>query len=603
MCGIIGYIGKRPAVKILLQGLKKMEYRGYDSAGLCLVENNKLINIKRKGEIVELEQALNTEKTINSLSNIGIAHTRWATHGVPSEANSHPHLDSQENIAIVHNGIVENYDSLKKMLAKEGVKFKSETDSEIIAHLISKFYQDNLLQAVTKAINLIEGSYGLAVIDKKANKIIAARLSSPLVIGIGEREVLVASDPLAIMEYTRKIIYLKDNEIAEISLNDCKLQNIYGSKKDFEIVELKTKVSAIEKNNFKHFMLKEIFEQPQSLKNLIAGRLRKEEIKLSINLPQQAWRRLVLSACGTSWHSCLIAKYILEKHLDIIVEVDYASELRYRFNNINYQDLFIAISQSGETADTLAVLKLAKNKGAHVLGIINVVGSSIALEVDSGIYLHAGPEIGVASTKAFNSQVLALILFSLYLKQETENINKEKELIVEISKISSKVKKTLNLDKRIKEIAKKYYKSNNFLFLGRGINFPVALEGALKLKEISYIHAEAYPAAEIKHGPIALVDENMPVLFIVNEDDLLEKVISNIEEVKARGAKIIIVSDSNNQKLQKLADDYLKVEKTKWELSPIINSIPLQLLAYHIADLRKINVDKPRNLAKSVTVE
>jgi glutamine---fructose-6-phosphate transaminase (isomerizing) len=603
MCGIIGYIGKRPAVKILLQGLKKMEYRGYDSAGLCLVENNKLINIKRKGEIVELEQALNTEKTINSLSNIGIAHTRWATHGVPSEANSHPHLDSQENIAIVHNGIVENYDSLKKMLAKEGVKFKSETDSEIIAHLISKFYQDNLLQAVTKAINLIEGSYGLAVIDKKANKIIAARLSSPLVIGIGEREVLVASDPLAIMEYTRKIIYLKDNEIAEISLNDCKLQNIYGSKKDFEIVELKTKVSAIEKNNFKHFMLKEIFEQPQSLKNLIAGRLRKEEIKLSINLPQQAWRRLVLSACGTSWHSCLIAKYILEKHLDIIVEVDYASELRYRFNNINYQDLFIAISQSGETADTLAVLKLAKNKGAHVLGIINVVGSSIALEVDSGIYLHAGPEIGVASTKAFNSQVLALILFSLYLKQETENINKEKELIVEISKISSKVKKTLNLDKRIKEIAKKYYKSNNFLFLGRGINFPVALEGALKLKEISYIHAEAYPAAEIKHGPIALVDENMPVLFIVNEDDLLEKVISNIEEVKARGAKIIIVSDSNNQKLQKLADDYLKVEKTKWELSSIINSIPLQLLAYHIADLRKINVDKPRNLAKSVTVE
>lgn len=602
MCGIIGYIGKRPAVGVLLQGLKKMEYRGYDSAGLCLNENNKLLNIKRKGEVKELENLLINKKIINNQSSLGIAHTRWATHGIPNETNSHPHLDNQENIAIVHNGIVENHDSLKQMLIKEGVKFKSETDSEIIAHLIAKFYKEDLLSAVKKAINLIEGSYGLAVIDRQGKKIVAARLSSPLVIGLGEEEMLVASDPLAIMEYTKKIIYLKDNEIAEISLNDCKIENIYGSVVDLEIVEIKTKVSAIAKNKFKHFMLKEIYEQTESLKNLIAGRLTKNAIKLSINLPDQNWRRVFLSACGTSWHSCLIAKYILEKHLDIIVEVDYASELRYRPNNLNFQDLFVAVSQSGETADTLAALRLAKSKGAHALGIVNVVGSSIALEVDSGIYLHAGPEIGVASTKAFSSQVLALILFVLYLQQEKKGII-DKDLLKEISRISDIVKKNLKLDKKIKEIAKKYYQATNFLFLGRGINFPVALEGALKLKEISYIHAEAYPAAEVKHGPIALVDKNLPVLFIVNEDDMLDKVMSNISEVKARGAKIIIVSDSDKEELKKLADDYLCIPKTKWELSPIINSTPLQLLAYHIADLKGINVDKPRNLAKSVTVE
>ncbi len=602
MCGIIGYIGSRPAVNVLVQGLKKMEYRGYDSAGLCLVENNKLINIKRKGEVRELENILINKKIICNTSTIGIAHTRWATHGVPNEINSHPHLDTEENIAIVHNGIVENHASLKKMLEKEGVKFKSETDSEIIAHLIRKFYKQDLLIAVKKAIKLLQGSYGLAVIDRKGEKIVATRFSSPLVIGLGDKEMLVASDPLAILEYTKKIIYLKDNEIAEISLNDCKIENIFGSIVDLEIIELKTKISAIEKNKFKHFMLKEIFEQTESLKNLIAGRLAKKEIKLSINLPDQKWRRIFLSACGTSWHSCLIAKYILEKHLNIIVEVDYASELRYRSNNLNHQDLFIAVSQSGETADTLAALRLAKSKGAYVLGIVNVVGSSIALEVDSGIYLHAGPEIGVASTKAFSSQVLALILFILYQKQKKTGLV-EKELSREINRISDIVKLTLKLDKKIKVIAKKYYQAANFLFLGRGINFPVALEGALKLKEISYIHAEGYPAAEIKHGPIALVDKNLPVLFIVNEDDMLDKVMSNISEVKARGAKILIVSDSKKKELKNLADDYLQIPKTVWELSPIINSIPLQLLAYHIADLKGVNVDKPRNLAKAVTVE
>ncbi len=602
MCGIIAYIGKKPAVNILLEGLKKMEYRGYDSAGLCLSENSKLINVKRKGEVKELEAVLINKKIISNLSTVGIAHTRWATHGAPNEINSHPHLDTEKNIAIVHNGIVENYDSLKEILEKEGVKLKSETDSEIIAHLIAKFYKEGLFIAVKKTINLIEGSYGLAVIDKKGEKIIAARFSSPLVIGLAEKEMFIASDPLAIMEHTKKIVYLKDNEIAEISLSDCKIENTQGALVDFEIIDFKTKASAIEKKGFKHFMLKEIFEQAQSLKNLIAGRLNENQIKLSINLPNQNWRRIVLSACGTSWHSCLIAKYIIEKHLDIIVEVDYASELRYRPNNLNHQDLFIVLSQSGETADTLAVLSLAKSKGAHVLGIVNVVGSSIALEVDSGIYLHAGPEIGVASTKAFSSQVLALILFTKYLQQERGK-NLEGELIKEILRFDEIVKASLKLDKRIKEIAKKYYQSKNFLFLGRGINFPVALEGALKLKEISYIHAEGYPAAEIKHGPIALVDENLPVLFIVNEDDILAKVMNNISEVKARGAKIIIISDSDKKELKDLADDYLKTPKTKWELSPIINSIPLQLLAYHIANFKGINVDKPRNLAKSVTVE
>lgn len=599
MCGIIGYIGKRPAAEVLLQGLKKMEYRGYDSAGLCLSQENKLINIKKKGEVKELENFLKDKKIIDQASKSGIAHTRWATHGKPNEINAHPHLNTDNSIAIVHNGIVENYESLKKMLEKEGVIFRSETDSEIIAHLITKFYKQNLLDAVKKATALIEGSYGLAVIDKEGKKLIATRLSSPLIIGLGDNEAFVASDPLAVMQYTRKIIYLKDNEIAEINADDVKIENVFGSKVDIEICQLKTKISDIEKAGFKHFMLKEIFEQTESLKNLLAGRLSNKGVKLSINIPEQKWRRIFLSACGTSWHSCLIAKYILEKHLDIIVEVDYASELRYRFNNLNYQDIFIAVSQSGETADTLAALRLAKSKGAHTLGVINVVGSSIALEVDSGIYLHAGPEIGVASTKAFSSQVLALILFTLFFKKEKEIKNRFKEIF----KISDLVKKTLNLDKKIEKIAKKYYQANNFLFLGRGINFPVALEGALKLKEISYIHAEGYPAAEIKHGPIALIDSKMPVVFIVNENDLLQKVINNISEVKARGAKIIIVSDSKKDELKKLADDYICVPKTSWELSPIINSIPLQLLAYHIANLKGINVDKPRNLAKSVTVE
>ncbi len=602
MCGIIAYIGQKPAKNILINGLKKMEYRGYDSAGVCLAKKDVLLNIKKKGEVKLLEKNVNDLNIKDTEYKLGIAHTRWATHGEPSKKNAHPHLDFKKEIAIVHNGIIENYNGLKEILKKDGIVMQSETDSEVLAHLIAKFYSGDLKEAVKKALTLIKGSYGLAVIDNKANKIIAVRNSSPLVVGVGKNETYIASDPLALISETKKIIYLKDHEIVELDKNGFSIEDYKGNCVDFKIIKLKNKVEEIEKGKFKHFMLKEIFDQPQSIRNLLAGRLKNNKIKLSVNLKRKKYRRIILCACGTSWHSCLVGKYFIEKYVGVPVEVDYASEFRYRNPIINKEDLFIAVSQSGETADTLAALREVNLRGVESLGIVNVVGSTISREVSSGIYLHAGPEIGVASTKAFSSQVLALLLFALYLKQE-KGEKLDSKIINEIKKLPHLVEQTLKNSNEIKKIADKYYQVSNFLYLGRGLNFPVALEGALKLKEISYIHAEGYPAAEIKHGTIALIDKKMPSLFLATKDSLIEKVISNMQEIKARGGEIITVANEKKSEISKLSNNLILVPQTLTELAVIINSIPLQLLAYYITDKKKLNVDKPRNLAKSVTVE
>lgn len=599
MCGIIGYIGDKKTIPILIDGLKRLEYRGYDSAGLCIIDQQKIATIKKKGRVALLA----CEPAINNLTgSIGIAHTRWATHGEPNEINAHPHLDCKKEIAIVHNGIIENYRVLRELLRKEGHKIISETDSEIIAHLVEKFYAGNLFAAVNKALKLVKGAYGIAVIHKNENKIVAARLGSPLIIGVGKNEMFVSSDVSAVINYTKKIIYLNDKEIAEITPKKYFIKNLSGKKIDKKIHKINWTINQMEKGGFKHFMLKEIFEQPEAITNTIRGRIKNNKIKLSVNLNTNLIKRVVLIGCGTSWHSALIGKYFWEKILSIPVEVDYASEFRYRNPVINKNDLVIVISQSGETADTLAALREAEAKGAKTIGIVNVVGSTIAREVNSGIYLHAGPEIGVASTKAFTCQIIVLLLLALYIKQKRgEQINKK--LLTELNNLPLKIKRVLKQTTAIKNIAKKYKNNKNFLYLGRGINFPVALEGALKLKEISYIHAEGYPAAEMKHGPIALIDENMPVVFISPKDQGYEKILNNMEEIKTRKGKILAIITEVDKKIKKLTDTIIKVPKTHNDLSPILNVIPLQLLAYYIADLKGIDVDKPRNLAKSVTVE
>jgi len=589
MCGIIGYIGGREAYPILLEGLKRLEYRGYDSAGISII-NSKLDFIKREGRIKELEDLFIP-------GNLGIAHTRWATHGVPNEVNAHPHVSGK--IAIVHNGIIENFHSLKELLVMDGFKFVSDTDSEVLAHLISKFYDGNLEDAVVKALDLVDGTFGLAVIHEEERKIIVAKRSSPLVIGVGVGEMFLASDVTAILKHTRKIVFLKDDDVAVITPDGFSVKHLSGEVSDSEIQEIQWDISQIEKKGFKHFMLKEIFEQPESLKTLLSGRLKKDLIKLTVDLPVRL-RRIVITACGTSWHSALIGKYLIERICKIPVEVDYASEFRYREPLLSKNDLFIVISQSGETADTLAALEEAKSRGCKTLGIINVVGSSISREVDSGIFLHAGPEIGVASTKAFTSQVTSLILLALFLKQEG-GLKIHPKIISELKRLPELVTVILK-NNNIRKIAMEFKDNSNFLYLGRGINFPVALEGALKLKEISYAHAEGYPAAEMKHGPIALIDENMPVVFIATKNKLSKKILSNMQEVKAREGRIIaVVNDASS--VEGLADFIIVVPETLNELAPIINVIPLQLLAYHIADLRGLDIDKPRNLAKSVTVE
>jgi glucosamine--fructose-6-phosphate aminotransferase (isomerizing) len=599
MCGIVGYIGEKDAVPILLNGLKKLEYRGYDSAGLCISFNEKLNIIKRQGRISELESA----PAINSLSGkIGIGHTRWATHGKPNEINSHPHADCKGDIAVVHNGIIENFESLKKILQSEGHKILSETDSEIISHLVEKFYSGNLEEAVVRALSLIEGTFGLAIIHKNEEKIVVARRSSPLVIGLGKGEMFIASDVPAILEHTNKVIYLKDNEIAVLEKDNFYIKNLNGNFVDKKIEEIKWTIEQLEKGNFKHFMLKEIFEQPESLSNTLRGKVSDNGIKITLNLNPKEIKRIILLACGISWHSALIGKFLIEKFARIPAEVDYASEFRYRNPLVSQEDLVVGISQSGETADTLGAIREAKAKGAKTIGIINVVGSTISREVDSGIYLHVGPETGVASTKAFTSQVVALVLLALYLAQE-KGISHSKKITDELISLPQKIELILKKSEEIKTLAENFKDSRNFLYFGRGINFPVALEGALKLKEVSYIHAEGYPSAEMKHGPIALIDKEMPVVFLATNNNLLPKIVSNMQEIKSRGGRIISILNDKNGEASKLSDYSIEIPETTEELSPVLNVIPLQLLAYHVADLKGLDVDKPRNLAKSVTVE
>lgn len=620
MCGIIAYFGKKNAAPILIDGLKKLEYRGYDSAGVCLLSDGNLYSSKIKGRVSDLEKlALGLKQ-----SNIGIAHTRWATHGEPNEINAHPHFDCKNEIAVVHNGIIENYTTLKEILEKEGHKFISKTDSEVLSHLIEKFYNGDIEEAVIKALKLVVGTFGIAVICSKENKIVVARRGSPIVLGVGEGENIIASDAVAVLPYTKKVIYLNDNEMAVLTENNYSIKNFDGQIVEKEIDEIKWTAAEIEKKGFKHFMLKEIFEQPIAIENTLRGRIDKNSnIKLSLDIDLNSIKRILIVACGTSWHSALIGKYLIEKIARVPVEVDYASEFRYRDPIIEKGDLVVAISQSGETADTLAALREAKNKGAKTLGIINVVGSTIAREVDSGIYLHAGPEIGVASTKAFSCQVIALLLFAMLLAQ-FKKMPIEKEFFDEIVDLPSKIDEALNQSDNILLLAKKFKDSKSFIYLGRGMNFPVALEGALKLKEISYIYAEGYPAAEMKHGPIALVDSEMPVVFLATKDNTYSKILSNMEEVKARGGQIIAVVNpvrgqeasgvaqekqtSNgvneaDKDILNLTKNIILVPKCSPELMPIINTVVLQLLAYHIANLKDIDVDKPKNLAKSVTVE
>jgi len=597
MCGIIGYLGKKPAVPLLISGLKRLEYRGYDSAGICVLEGNQLKTVKKEGPIKMLVEEL---RSTNFKSQIGIAHTRWATHGRPNEINAHPHLDCHGQIAIAHNGIIENFSTLKTLLESEGHKIVSETDSEIIAHLIEKFYTNDLEQAVIKAIECLEGTFGLAVMCAQENKIVVARRGSPLILGVGQDEVFIASDASAIVEYTQQVVYLKDNEIAIITESGYSLKNVNGDLLTGEIQEIKWTIDEIEKGGFKHFMLKEIFEQPKTVANTLRGRINNRSLKLSLNFNPKLVDRIIITACGTSWHSALIGKYLLERIVGLPVEVDYASEFRYRDPIVGPHNLLIVISQSGETADTLGALREVKN--GETLGIVNVVGSTISREVKSGIYLHAGPEIGVASTKAFTSQVTSLILLALYLKQQIMG-ELDEQLIKELNNIPQKIQTILKRAEEIKTVARNFTTARNLLYLGRGINFPVALEGALKLKEVSYIHAEGYPAAEMKHGPIALIDENMFVIFVVNHGPIFEKVLSNMQEVKARGGKIITITDIDDDIIRKLSDSVIMVPKVSEELSPLVNIIPLQLIAYYVADLNGINVDKPRNLAKSVTVE
>jgi len=599
MCGIIGYIGEKEATPVLIDGLKKMEYRGYDSAGLC-VKNEKSISILKKSGYVN---NLSESPDFNGLKGLsGIAHTRWATHGEPNEINAHPHFDCNGEIAMVHNGIIENYTSLKEGLKNEGHKFNSETDSEVISHLIEKFYDGNLMSAVTKTLKILDGSFAIIVINKNENKIISARRGSPLIIGLGEKEMLVASDVSALIKYTNKIIYLKENEIVQIEKSSYIIKDLNGVEVKPVIEEVNLKSEDIDKGGYKHFMIKEIYEQPQVIRNGLENGLKNGTVELPIKIDKSLLRRIILIGCGTSWHSALIGKYLIEKTTGIVVDVDYASEFRYRNPVLNNKDLVVLISQSGETADTLAALREAKSKGANTLGIVNVESSSIAREVDHILYSHAGPEISVASTKAFTSQILALILLSIQLRNES---NKEYnlELIKEIEKIPSYIEEILNNTNSIKRAAEILTNSKSVFYLGRGINYPIALEGALKLKEISYIHAEGYPAAEVKHGPIALVSEGFPVIFFAPKDKTYEKTISNMQEIKARKGKIIAVINEEDDNLKNIADAIIKIPKSLDEVSIILNSVVLQLFAYFIADSKGIDVDRPKNLAKSVTVE
>ncbi|RLC52985.1 MAG: glutamine--fructose-6-phosphate transaminase (isomerizing) [Candidatus Cloacimonadota bacterium] len=612
MCGIVGYLGNRNATPIILEGIKRLEYRGYDSSGLAIIDGNKNLKIfKESGKIVELERALpGPDETYGT---IGIAHTRWATHGEPTKINAHPHTDSQKRIALVHNGIIENYQLLRKKLEEEGHSFESETDTEILVHLIEHFCLEevSLTDAVRQACKLVEGTFGIAVINRdNPNEMIAARRGSPLILGIGNDEFFVTSDVSAIIIHTKRVIYLQDNEIVTIHRDGFEITNLENERIDAKISEVDWDVSSIEKGNFKHFMLKEIFEQPISVQNAFRGRLMEKlsTVRLGGLMMNgnelKKIKKIQIIGCGTSWHAALIGKHIIESRARIPVEVEYASEYRYKNPIIPENTLVFVISQSGETADTLAALREAQARGATVMGITNTVGSTIARESDAGVYIHAGAEIGVASTKAFTSQVTVLTLLAILLGRMNHlSPTYGATFIKELRSIPGKIEKILEMNDLIREIAESIKDYTNALYLGRGVNFPVALEGALKLKEISYIHAEGYPAAEMKHGPIALIDENMPVVAIALKDAIYDKIISNLQEVKARNGKIITIATEGDKVVKKFSEHVIYIPETMHILQPLLSVIPLQLLSYHVADLKGLDVDKPRNLAKSVTVE
>ncbi len=614
MCGIVAYVGKQDALPIIIKGLKRLEYRGYDSAGVALLSPNGLGVYKKKGKVSELENHLLTQ--VNLESKIGIGHTRWATHGEPNDVNAHPHYSANEKFAMIHNGIIENYDVLKTDLINKGYQFHSETDSEVFIKFIEDIYNNNndcsLEEAVRLALHKVVGAYAIVLMNKEEpDTLIAARKGSPLVIGVGDGEYFLASDATPIIEYTNQVVYLDDYEIAVIRDNKLQIKTIENVETNPYINQLEMELEAIEKGGYEHFMLKEINEQPRSIADCMRGRLDAKNGRLVLgglrdymNKFQNA-DRIIITACGTSWHAGLVAEYLFEEFARIPVEVEYASEFRYRNPVISDKDFIIAISQSGETADTLAAIELAKSKGATIFGVCNVVGSSIPRTTHAGSYTHAGPEIGVASTKAFTAQISVLTMMALKLgyKRGTLSESRYMQLLGELETIPSKVERALKLNDKVREIAKKYKDARNFLYLGRGYNFPVALEGALKLKEISYIHAEGYPAAEMKHGPIALIDEEMPVVFIATKDSSYEKVVSNIQEVKARKGKIIAVVTEGDTVVKNMADHVIEIPATEEAFVPLIAVVPLQQLSYHIAVMRCCNVDQPRNLAKSVTVE
>ena len=613
MCGIVAYVGCQDAYPLIIKGLKRLEYRGYDSAGIALSNSQGVSIFKTQGNVSKLQEYISTK---DSSGLIGIGHTRWATHGAPNKVNAHPHISGDGKLALVHNGIIENYDAIKKALTQKGHVFESNTDTEVLVHLIEEIKNHEsacLFEAVRIALNEVVGAYAIVVMEKGVdNEFIAARKGSPLVIGVGREEYYVASDASPIIEYTNEVVYLQDGEIARINhQEDLDIKTISNKVITPYIQELKISLDEIEKDGFAHFMLKEIYEQPKSILDTLRGRIdpQNKEIKLGgiydyeekINNAE----RIIIVACGTSWHAGLIGEYLFEDFARIPVEVEYASEFRYRNPIIRESDIVLAISQSGETADTLAALKLAKSKGATVLGVCNVVGSSIPRITHAGIYTHAGPEIGVASTKAFTTQVMVLTLMALRIgkKKGTISNGDYHQLITELELIADKIESVLTINNQIRIVAKEFKDANNFLYLGRGYNFPVALEGALKLKEISYIHAEGYPAAEMKHGPIALIDDKMPIVVIANKKGNYQKVVSNIQEVKARGGRLIAIVTEGDQIVKKLADYCFEIPNCSEALSPLLSNVPLQLLSYHIALLRGCNVDQPRNLAKSVTVE
>lgn len=612
MCGIVAYIGTQQAYPILLEGLKRLEYRGYDSAGISVI-NSELVTVKKKGKVTNLEMAAHQSNTSGT---IGIGHTRWATHGKPDDLNAHPHLSGNRRLSLIHNGIIENYTTIKKALQELGHTFESETDTEVLVKLIEEYQTSESLSledAVLKALKKVVGAYAIVVIDKNnPDVLVGARKSSPLLVGIGEDEYFIASDASPIVKYTKKVIYLKDEEVVVLKRNgDYIIKNIDNVVQSPKIHEVDLQIEQLEKEGYEHFMLKEIFQQPTTIAESMRGRVNVDEGWVTLggmemNMDRfMASRRLIFVGCGTSWHSALIAEYLIEELARISVEVEYASEFRYRNPVLDERDTVIAISQSGETADTLAALELAKERGALTYGIVNVVGSSISRITDSGSYIHAGPEIGVASTKAFTSQLAILTIMAIQLGRKRGTISEPKfrELLYALDSVPAKVEMILQQHEKIRFIAGEFKDVSNALYLGRGLNFPVALEGALKLKEISYIHAEGYAAAEMKHGPIALIDENMPVIVIATNQSAYEKIFSNIQEVKARKGKVIAVVSEGDTKIKSIADYTIEIPQIEESLSPLLSVIPLQLLSYYISVMRGCNVDQPRNLAKSVTVE